>query len=54
MLKLIDKFLNGTTMYRLVLYYAAALWTIAFIMACFGWLGFAPAGRPPPAASEPI
>jgi ferredoxin-NADP reductase len=42
MFKLIDKFLNGTTMYRLVLYYVAGLWGVAFIMACIGTLAFAP------------
>jgi len=37
MLKIIDNFLNKTTMYRVVLYYLLALWVIALIFSFFGF-----------------
>ncbi len=40
MLNLIDKFLNGITMYRLVLYYMIALLLVGAILSAFGLLPF--------------
>ena len=42
MLKKIDDFLNGITMYRLVLYYLSALWLWAFALSVLGKLAFSP------------
>ena len=42
-LKIIDNFLNKTTMYKVVLYYLMALWAIAFTFSIFGILHFTPA-----------
>ena len=42
MIKKIDDFLNGITMYRLVLYYLTALWVYAFALSVFGRLAFSP------------
>lgn len=42
MLKIIDNFLNRTTMYRVVLYYLEILFGIAFILSFFGVLPFTP------------
>jgi Na+-transporting NADH:ubiquinone oxidoreductase subunit NqrB len=39
-MKQIDKFLNGITMYRLVLYYLMGLWAIAFIFSFAGLMPF--------------
>lgn len=41
-MKLIDKFLNQITMYRLALYYALLLWAAAFILIFFKFLPYAP------------
>ena len=38
----LDNFLNGTTMYRLVLYYLTALWVIALVLSFFGVLPYSP------------
>ena len=43
MFKLIDKFLNQTTMYRLVLYYVLLLWTGALVLSLVGLLPYTPA-----------
>lgn len=42
MIKFIDKFLNQTTMYRLILYYVFFLWVVAFILSFFGLLPYTP------------
>lgn len=42
MIKLIDKFLNQITMYRLVLYYVASLWVAALVLSVFGLLPYTP------------
>ena len=42
MLKIIDNFLNRTTMYRVVLYYLMALWLVAFVFSFFGLLLYIP------------
>lgn len=42
MIKLIDKFLNQTTMYRLVLYYIFSLWFVAFVLSFFGLMPYGP------------
>jgi len=42
MLKIIDNFLNKTTMYRLVLYYLMALWMVALMLSLFGFLSYTP------------
>lgn len=44
MFKIVDNFLNRTTMYRLVLYYVAMLWIVAVIFSFFGLLPYEPAG----------
>ena len=44
MLRLIDGFLNRTTMYRLVLYVLAVLWIVAFAFSVIGVLPFDPIG----------
>src|SRR5581483_1145132 len=41
-LNLLDKFLDGITMYRLVLYYLIALLLIAVVLSFFGVLYFSP------------
>src|SRR5512146_2669306 len=41
-MKAIDKFLDHTTMYRLLLYYLAALLGAAMLLGAFGWLPFSP------------
>jgi len=41
-MQLIDRFLNKITMYRLVLYYLAALVGIAAIFGALGWLPYSP------------
>lgn len=43
MIKLIDKFLNQTTMYRLILYYVLSLWVAALVFSFFGLLPYTPA-----------
>ena len=43
MLRIIDNFLNKTTMYKTVLYYLMALWVVAFFLSVFGVLSFTPA-----------
>ena len=43
MLKIIDDFLNKTTMYKTVLYYLIALWVVAFFLSVFNLLPFTPA-----------
>lgn len=40
MMKFIDKYLNVTTMYRLILYYLAGLWVVAMIMSIVGVLPY--------------
>ena len=42
MLKIIDNFLNKTTMYKTVLYYLMVLWLIAFVFSIFGFLSYTP------------
>ena len=42
MLKIIDDFLNRTTMYKVVLYYLLALWVIAFVFSFVGILPYTP------------
>jgi len=42
MFKLIDRFLNKITMYRLILYYVLSLWFVAFILSFFGLLPYSP------------
>ncbi len=42
MLKLIDKFLNQITMYKLVLYYVSGLWVVSLILSFFKLLAFTP------------
>lgn len=42
MLEIIDNFLNRTTMYRVVLYYLMALWTVAIIFGFFHLLPYSP------------
>lgn len=42
MFKLIDKFLNQITMYRLILYYVLFLWFVAFILSFFGLVPYSP------------
>ncbi len=42
MLKLIDKFLNTTTMYRLILYYLTLLFVVALGYSFFGLMPFTP------------
>lgn len=42
MLKIIDNFLNKTTMYKVVLYYLVALWMIALIFSFLGFLPYTP------------
>jgi ferredoxin-NADP reductase len=42
MLKLIDKFLNQITMYRLVLYYMSFLLVVALILGFFGFVPYTP------------
>ena len=44
MLKIIDDFLNKTTMYKTVLYYLVALWVVAFFLSIFNLLPFTPVG----------
>ncbi|MEK7131808.1 MAG: RnfABCDGE type electron transport complex subunit D [Patescibacteria group bacterium] len=43
MIKLIDKFLNQITMYRLILYYVLSLWAAALLFSFFNLLPFGPA-----------
>ena len=42
MLKIIDNFLNKTTMYKTVLYYLMALWVIALVFSLLGFLPYSP------------
>lgn len=42
MLKIVDDFLNKTTMYRLLIYYLGGLLAVACIVGLFGNLGFSP------------
>jgi ferredoxin-NADP reductase len=42
MLKLIDNFLNSTTMYRVALYYLMTLWVVALIFSFLGILPYSP------------
>ena len=42
MLKVIDDFLNKTTMYKVVLYYLMILWVTALILSFFGILPYTP------------
>ncbi len=42
MIKLIDKFLNQITMYRLVFYYVLSLWIVGFILSFFKLIPYAP------------
>ena len=42
MLKIVDDFLNGTTMYRLLIYYLGGLLAVAFVLDLFGNFGFSP------------
>ncbi len=42
MLKLIDDFLNKTTMYRLLIYYLGGLLVLALVLSLFGALNFSP------------
>jgi ferredoxin-NADP reductase len=42
MFKLIDKFLNQITMYRLVLYYVSGLWLVALALSFFSLLPYPP------------
>src|ERR1035437_2301506 len=42
MLKIIDNFLNKTTMYKVVLYYLMALWVVALGFSFFGVLPYTP------------
>ena len=42
MLRIIDNFLNKTTMYKTVLYYLVALWVVGFFLSLFNLLPFTP------------
>ncbi len=42
MIKRIDNFLNGVTMYRLILYYVSSLWAVAVVLSFFKLLPYTP------------